>query len=316
MTPLRLRFTKPPGLYGFGAENILLPVFAAPMSTHASSDLIGVKTYSSFYRHVAIGVVVLAVFTIGGIFALALGLVHVLANSLGPLLPQVRFKIRRLSRNTLGLLLRFFSWLCQRLGLIRLQINLAELQQTPQPCIVVANHPSLLDALWIIPHLSNVICIAKSNLEYSPLWGLWIRILGYICSRDPNRAIDDCVGQLGAGASLLLFPEGTRSPETGLNRFNRGAAIIALRSGRPLVPVLIRYSKPIFVKGRSWFDFPNSPVQIEIIAPVGASQECKPPPLASGITLSSDIREQARQSTELLEDFFARQLNSATGAAR
>ena len=66
-----------------------------------------------------------------------------------------------------------------------------------------------------------------------------------------------CLRHLEAGRSVVIFPEGTRSPAGGLGAFHAGAAFVALRSGRDLVPVLLSCEPSTLTKGRSWYDVPG-----------------------------------------------------------
>ena len=287
------------------------PFSGRPMAMLAS-PVLHATSFSSAYKWLALSGMIFVVFSVGAICALTLVALLLSERLWGMITGRPATTVPPLARRSLTQLLHFFSWLCRTLGLVCLRVDLGELARTPGPKIVVANHPSLLDALWLIPHLADVVCVAKADLARSPIWGLWIQVLGYACGQDPNQAIEHCLSHLQEGRSLLLFPEGTRSPKGSLTRFNRGAALLALRSGLPLTPVTIRYSPLIFGKAQSWFDYPNAAVTIELFAPPYA------PPTSGGARSEGpgDTREQARQYTELLEDFFTSQLNNLGQSAR
>jgi 1-acyl-sn-glycerol-3-phosphate acyltransferase len=102
---------------------------------------------------------------------------------------------------------------------------------------------------------------------------------------------------LDSGRSVVIFPEGTRSPAGGLGPFQAGAAFIALRSGRDLVPALLSCEPPTLSKGRSWYDAPASQLHVR----VRVGQPVSPQPLRyRGLNLPEAAR---RLTAELREDF-------------
>jgi len=111
--------------------------------------------------------------------------------------------------------------------------------------VFVANHSSYMD----IPALLSVLpqqyrFFAKSGLYRIPFLGWHLRWAGHLPVDRSNAR--NSLKSMSAGAqavrergiSLLLFPEGGRSP-TGLRKFREGAAFIAIKAGVPVVPVAI-----------------------------------------------------------------------------
>lgn len=171
-----------------------------------------------------------------------------------------------------------------------------------QGCVFITNHPSLIDAVAILSCLPLCQCIVKKSiLEQLYLGGL-VRMAGYIANDDAVQLMDDCRQRLHAGRSLLIFPEGTRSPAHGLQPFTRGAAHIAIRAGAPVVPILITCQPPTLLKGSPWYDVPERPFELSLrfLPPIEIPQAVINKP---GIPL------QARAFTTYLEDFFHQQLN-------
>ena len=101
--------------------------------------------------------------------------------------------------------------------------------------------------------------------------------------------------RLARGRSLLVFPEGTRSPRGGLGAFHRGAAHIALAGRAPLVPVLIHCDPPIQSKGQKWYDLAARPVRVTIRVwdPLPSR-----PLVESGIGIARASRELNRELRE------------------
>lgn len=109
------------------------------------------------------------------------------------------------------------------------------------PCILVANHQSLIDILLLLQLPTDARCWAKRWPFRVPFLGLMMRLCGHLCVEDP-RVFYKAAESLRSGVSLLVFPEGTRSRDGKLTRFHDGAFVLAARTGVPVVPVLIRGS--------------------------------------------------------------------------
>ena len=107
------------------------------------------------------------------------------------------------------------------------------------PRLVVANHPTLIDVILLLARLSQADCIVKTAARRNPFMRRIVARAGYLANDDGDALVESCADRIAQGRSVLLFPEGTRSPRGGLHRFQRGAAHIALKSGCPIVPVVI-----------------------------------------------------------------------------
>lgn len=123
------------------------------------------------------------------------------------------------------------------------------------PCIVVANHPTLLDVVLIGSQLKQMDCIVNAGwTAHSPFLARAIDAAGYVRNDAGMAAVDECAARLERGRTLLVFPEGTRSPWGSFGRFQRGAAHIALASGKPVVAVTIHCHPRMLGSGRKWHD--------------------------------------------------------------
>jgi 1-acyl-sn-glycerol-3-phosphate acyltransferase len=134
----------------------------------------------------------------------------------------------------------------------------------PGPRLVVANHPTLIDVIAIIACMPQADCVVKGAHWRNPLMRAIVRGADYIPNTDGDGLVSTCVERLREGRSLLLFPEGTRSPEGRLGAFHRGAAHIALRSGCDVLPVTIRCDPPAFTKGARWHDVPDRIIELTV----------------------------------------------------
>jgi len=124
-----------------------------------------------------------------------------------------------------------------------------------RPCVYIANHQSQFD----IPSLFlSMPCdfrmVAKRELLYIPIfgWALWLAGFIFIDRRDRDRAIrrlDRTLRKIRRGTSVVVFAEGTRSPDGRLLPFKKGGFVLALKAEVPIVPVSIRGGHRILPKG-------------------------------------------------------------------
>ncbi len=151
---------------------------------------------------------------------------------------------------------RMFIWLMQFVGLIRLTINGAERLRQGGNHLIIANHPTLIDAVILISLLPKVDCIVKQALWSNPFLRGVVSSAGYISNSNPQSLMKECIATLQKGRSLIIFPEGTRTTPNKPMKFKRGAANIALRSKHDMIPVTIACVPPTLTKGKKWHDIP------------------------------------------------------------
>ncbi|MCZ6695499.1 MAG: lysophospholipid acyltransferase family protein [Acidobacteria bacterium] len=121
--------------------------------------------------------------------------------------------------------------------------------------VYVANHQSHLDIPALVLSMpTDFRVVAKKELLYIPIfgWALWLARFPFIDRASRERAIrtlDKAARLLRTGTSLVIFPEGTRSPDGRLLPFKKGGFILALQAGVPIVPVSIRGGGEVLPKG-------------------------------------------------------------------
>jgi len=174
------------------------------------------------------------------------------------------------------------------------------------PSLVVANHPTLLDAVFVISRMPQADCIVKSDAWRNPFLRHVVRISGYIPNGEGPQVVNTCVERLRAGRSVVLFPEGSRSPEQGLRPFKRGAAHIALRSGCLITPVFLTCTPPALKKGQPWWAVPDRKliITMDVESPVVARDLL---PAGEAISTSRAVRSI---TAALYESFDAKRLDA------
>jgi 1-acyl-sn-glycerol-3-phosphate acyltransferase len=128
--------------------------------------------------------------------------------------------------------------------------------------LILANHPTLIDIVFLMAFVKQADCIVKAKLWRNPFTRATVRAASYISNSDDSvRLIDDCIAAMRAGGNLIIFPEGTRTPADGSIRLKRGAANIAVRAPCSVTPVRIQSVPPMLVKGRHWWRLPKQSSQ-------------------------------------------------------
>ncbi len=148
------------------------------------------------------------------------------------------------------------------------------------PLIIAANHASNLDApvvgAWLIPRLGRRIhWLGKRELFAWPIVG-WVAANGGVHPVDRDSADVEAFRLasriLDGGHVLFVFPEGTRSPDGALQEARDGVALLALRSGAPVVPIGIGGSNRVWPKGRR-FPHPGGHVVVRVGCPFRPADE-------------------------------------------
>jgi len=158
---------------------------------------------------------------------------------------------------------RAYLGMVETLGIARFRCEGAATLLEPG-LLVVANHPTRLDAIALIRFMPQADCIVKREYFDNPIFRRVVRSAGYVPNDDGLALVDACVERLLRGRSVLIFPEGTRSLPGSLAPLQRGAAHIALRSGRDLLPVTIRCEPPALGKSEAWWRTSSGPFELSL----------------------------------------------------
>lgn len=157
--------------------------------------------------------------------------------------------------------------------------------------VVVSNHESTADPFLLSWLPWDMRWVAKEELFRLPLIGWLMRLGGDIPLRRGDRAsvermLAECKTTLAHGCSVMMFPEGTRSPDGRLLPFKDGAFRLAIEAGVPVLPVAIAGTRGCRPKGSLWFG--HARARARVLAPIATE----------GLTLAdvAALRERARES--------------------
>ena len=151
---------------------------------------------------------------------------------------------------------RYWSWTLLWASRVKVKVEGIENFHREQPDIVVANHSSWFD----IPALATSIpkrvrFVAKKELGF-PIFGHAWKAAGHISiDRQDRVSAIESLEKAGAilrsdNSSVIIFPEGTRSPTPEMLPFKKGAFMLALHSGVPIIPTAIIGAHDRLPKGR------------------------------------------------------------------
>jgi 1-acyl-sn-glycerol-3-phosphate acyltransferase len=142
-------------------------------------------------------------------------------------------------------------------------------------CVFVANHTSSADAPAVVGAIPRRIAILlKESLFKWPIVGQAFQLARFIpvnrSARDSALgSLEKAIEALRAGQSFLIYPEGTRSPDGRLQEFKKGAVVMAIKAGVPIVPMACSGAHRVMEK-RSLVIHPGE-ILVEFLDPIDAS---------------------------------------------
>ena len=187
---------------------------------------------------------------------------NLIALLLWPLLPADLG--RRVGRAAIAAGYRFFWTVARAVGMVRLHSQALAPLRDERGLVIVANHPSMLDAMMLVARLPMAACVMKASLLANPLLGPGARLARYIRNDDSGSLVRLAVADLRAGGQLLLFPEGTRTTRWPVNPFRPGATVIARFAPAPIQTVFIDTDSPYLGKGWPLWRLPPLPIEFTV----------------------------------------------------
>ncbi len=124
------------------------------------------------------------------------------------------------------------------------------------PGIVISNHQSAVDVMLVVSLPGDVRQTAKKRVFDAPMLGLGCKILGHVMiePNDPEMTLRRCRETLASGASVHFYPEGTRSPDSFVQRFHRGAFELAVELKQEILPIVLCDSNTAMPRDAYWFE--------------------------------------------------------------
>ena len=130
--------------------------------------------------------------------------------------------------------------------------------------LIIANHPSLLDVVFLLAFIPNANCVVKHALLRNPFLAMQVYFADYILNDDGTDVLKACQMSMERRESIIIFPEGTRTVEEEGIRFKRGAAYLMLVLPCLVRPVYISCKPPALGKHDPWYRIPERKIQYDI----------------------------------------------------
>lgn len=193
-------------------------------------------------------------FALFGVGGLAMALVYF------PILRLfVREPVRRahLARESVHRIWRIYIEIIQAVGVLTFECEGADKLKALRGTVVVANHPTLLDVVFLMAFMRETRAVVKEGVWKNPFMSGVVSAADYIPNTgSPQKLVDDCAAALKAGANLVIFPEGSRTPPDQPRHYQRGFANAALLARAPVQIVTIDAWPTILFKGEPWWRIP------------------------------------------------------------
>lgn len=135
-----------------------------------------------------------------------------------------------------------YIWLMKVIFKIKIDIQGIE-NVYKKPCVIVSNHESVWECMAFATIFPKQTFVVKKELKWVPFFGLIIKVLNaiHIDRKDKlksmKKVIKDGSSTIADGISLIIFPEGTRTPYKTIGKYQAGAIAIAKKANVPIQPV-------------------------------------------------------------------------------
>lgn len=214
-------------------------------------------------------------------------------------LPGDASKRQRRTRYCIHIMMGLFIDMMRLFGILSYEVR--DRDRLAEARLVLANHPSLLDVVFLISLIPDANCIVKGPLTRNIFTRGPVTAAGYIINETADEVIEAAAAAFAEGQSVIVFPEGTRTTPGQALDFKRGAANVALRAGSDITPVLI-YCKPTtLTKNEPWYRVPPRPMRYRFLVRDRI-------PISPYSTLSPSVG--ARKLTRDLVAFFEQELSA------
>jgi len=196
-----------------------------------------------------------------GVFGLGLCCLSLLTGWLPATARTERFFQRLIHRH-----FALFHWWCATARLV--YVNYHGFAQWPRGGLVLAaNHPALIDITCLLARVPDAVCLFKPAIRPKPVLGAPGPRRGHNRRPGGHELVRAAAAKVAAGHTLVVFPEGTRTPPgRELLPFKPGFVLIARRARAPIQLVRITTDSDVLTKGGTWWRLPRFPAHIDVTA--------------------------------------------------
>ncbi|HRP02151.1 MAG TPA: lysophospholipid acyltransferase family protein [Candidatus Kapabacteria bacterium] len=174
---------------------------------------------------------------------------------------------------------------------IKVQENIEVTIDKNKSYIYIPNHSSLFDIPVLLSSVKgNTLIMYKEELERIPFFGWCLKLSPFISVKreDKENSLEgfkQALNAINTSDSVIIFPEGTRSTDGSLGEFKKGAFLLAMKSGKEIIPVAIKGTNTLMSKGN--FNFSSGDVSISYLQAINTKNN----PDITIKSLMSNIRD-------------------------
>jgi 1-acyl-sn-glycerol-3-phosphate acyltransferase len=198
------------------------------------------------------------------LFGIGAVVVGVILLPLVRIIPAAQERKRARARTVMRLALRLFVAVMHRSRAMTYEFRGWERLGRPGQ-LIVANHPSLIDVVFLLAFVPDAGCVVKGGLWRNPLTRGAVTLVEFIRNDSTADMIAAAAGALRTGQPLIFFPEGTRTRPRQPLVFHRSGANIALRAAASVTPVYIRVAPTTLTKAEPWYRIPARRPHFELV---------------------------------------------------
>lgn len=175
----------------------------------------------------------------------------ILLTVIGVILTRINFINIEKGKRIYHWILSKFTW-----SLLHIMGNTTKKTVNPhgedfkKPAVIISNHQSFLDILMSTSMHPNVVLLTNQWVYHSPLFGYVVQMADYYpVAEGAEGSIEKLRDRVKNGYSIVVYPEGTRSPDTSIKRFHKGAFYLAEELGLDILPAIIHGTAYTMSKG-------------------------------------------------------------------
>jgi 1-acyl-sn-glycerol-3-phosphate acyltransferase len=183
---------------------------------------------------------------------------------------------------------------------VKVQVEGLENIRGKGPFIFMSNHQGSYDIFVLLGHLPfQFKWLVKKELFSIPFFGWAMSAAGYISlnrqgTRETVEAMNEAAQKIREGMSVVIFPEGSRSPDGSIQPFKKGGFSLAMKAKVPIVPISLAGSREIMPKDR--LTTSSGEIRIRIGDPI----ETEPYSLKDRTALMEKVSETISKNLELI----------------
>jgi 1-acyl-sn-glycerol-3-phosphate acyltransferase len=160
------------------------------------------------------------------------------------------------AQHAINIAFKLFVFALENFGLMHFEFRNFDKLQSDNGCLLISNHPTLIDYVLIISKLKHCTIIVKEKLWRNFFVKKLIQLAGYIPNTNFAETSKLIQESLRRNDNVLIFPEGTRTTQNKPLHLKRGVSQVAIRSGAPIRIIKINCNPSTLTKQNKWYHIP------------------------------------------------------------